>query len=93
MFKIVYQFPNWYTELFKLKAELNEKYEIFRRKIKPDLNTKLICAQIRIGDAGSKAELNKKVSLKFWNFIQENFLKNDNYSSKNISLLHQIEKN
>ncbi|RNA04492.1 hypothetical protein BpHYR1_021587, partial [Brachionus plicatilis] len=83
-FKIVYQFHNWYKELFQLNAEMQKKYEIFTKKIKPDRDTKLICAQIRMGDPGSQSELSKKVSFEFWNFIQNNFLINDNNSSRYV---------
>ncbi|RNA22600.1 hypothetical protein BpHYR1_005040 [Brachionus plicatilis] len=83
-FKIVYQFHNWYKELFQLNAEMQKKYEIFTKKIKPDGDTKLICAQIRMGDPGSQSELSKTVSLEFWNFIQNNFLINDNNSSRYV---------
>ena len=51
-FKIQFLFKNWYSEIFKLNKRLNEKYLKFLKKAKPRNKTKLICAQVRIGDAG-----------------------------------------
>jgi len=75
-FKIQFLFKNSYAKFFKLNKRLNEKYLKFLKKAKPSNNTKLICAQVRIGDAGG-AKFMKRENLKiFWNYIRTNFIKN-----------------
>ncbi|CAF0923318.1 unnamed protein product [Brachionus calyciflorus] len=81
-FKIVYLLHEWYKKLFKLNDKMNKEYEIFIKKLKPNLNTKIICTQVRIGDPGSQAELDKKVTYQFWNFIKDNFLDKKNDSTE-----------
>ena len=75
-FKIQFLFKNWYSEIFKLNKRLNEKYLKFLKKAKPSNKTKLICAQVRVGDAGG-TQFMKRGNLKiYWNYIRTNFIKN-----------------
>jgi hypothetical protein len=75
-FKIQFLFKNWYSEIFKLNKRLNEKYLKFLKKAKPSNTTKLICAQVRVGDAGG-TQFMKRGNLKiYWNYIRTNFIKN-----------------
>jgi len=75
-FKIQFLFKNWYSEIFKLNKRLNEKYLKFLKKAKPRNKTKLICAQVRIGDAGG-TQFMKRGNLKiYWNYMRTNFIKN-----------------
>ena len=75
-FKIAYLLHDWYKKLFKLNGKMNKDYEEFRKKLKPNQNTKIICAQVRMDYPGSQAKFGKKISLEFWNFIKDNFLNN-----------------
>ena len=82
-FKIQYLFFEWYKKLFKLNPELNEKFETFRIRAKPTVNTLLICAQIRTGGetiANYKYDtvFNKyEETKKFWTFINETLIRNN----------------
>ena len=80
-FKIQYLFFDWYKKLFNLNTELKKKFEDLKKKVKPTVNTELICAQIRTGGvrANHKNDLlfNKYEETKmFWSFINETFVKN-----------------
>ena len=48
-FKLIYRMHEWYTRLFRLKPELQKQYDTFKYLSKPNANTTLVCAQIRIG--------------------------------------------
>lgn len=79
---IPYTFKHIYNFLFKLTPHLNLKYKSFLSKAKPHNDTKLICAQIRIGkhrhfykrkyvDIYAQSESNSK---RYWDIIREKFL-------------------
>lgn len=48
-FDIPYSFSYFYKKLFKLTPAFQEKHDNYLEKIKPTIDTKLICAQVRIG--------------------------------------------
>lgn len=48
-FKNSFLMKEWYSLLFKLKPHMEEKYQLFLKKAKPNKDTKLICAQMRLG--------------------------------------------
>jgi hypothetical protein len=75
-FKIQFLFKNWYSEIFKLNKRLNEKYLKFLKKAKPSNKTKLICAQVRIGDAGGTQFMKRGNLQIYWNYMRNNFIKN-----------------
>jgi hypothetical protein len=75
-FKIQFLFKNWYSEIFKLNKRLNEKYLKFLKKAKPRNKTKLICAQVRIGDAGGTQFMKRGNLQIYWNYMRTNFIKN-----------------
>jgi hypothetical protein len=75
-FKIQFLFKNWYSEIFKLNKRLNEKYLKFLKKAKPSNKTKLICAQVRVGDAGGTQFMKRENLIIYWNYIRTNFIKN-----------------
>lgn len=75
-FKIQFLFKNWYSEIFKLNKRLNEKYLKFLKKAKPSNKTKLICAQVRIGDAGGTQFMKRGNLQIYWNYMRTNFIKN-----------------
>ena len=70
----------WYKKLFKLKPHLQIKYEKFLKKAKPNNDTKLICAQIRLGNRMTKSGFidveftNRNNTLLYWNFIDKLFI-------------------
>jgi len=79
-----YTFKYIYNYLFKLTPHLNSKYKSFLARAKPNNDTKLICAQIRIGkhqhfykanyiDVYAQSEENAK---RYWKIIRENFIAN-----------------
>ena len=87
-FRIQYLFKNWYKKLFKLNKRLEDKYNEFLKKAKPNSQTKLICAQIRIGGAREFVShdamfTHRNNSRIYWNYIKDNFIKklnnNQNY--------------
>ena len=75
-FKIQFLFKNWYSEIFKLNKRLNEKYLKFLKKAKPNNKTELICAQVRVGDAGGTQFMKRGNLQIYWNYIRTNFIKN-----------------
>jgi len=77
-FKIQYVFKKWYRKLFKLNIRLNEKYLSFLDRIN---NTKLFCAQVRIGGAREFVSHDSIFTFRnnsklYWNYIRSNFIKN-----------------
>ena len=65
--------------MFKLTPNLEAKYQKFLRAAKPDSNTTLICAQLRMGgnrkNHAADFEFNKESNAKVvWNFINQTFL-------------------
>jgi hypothetical protein len=75
-FRIQFLFKDWYSEMFKLNQRLNEKYLKFLKKAKPTDNTKLICAQVRVGDAGGTRFMERGNLKIYWNYMRTNFIKN-----------------
>lgn len=73
-FKIAYLFREWYKKLFKLNSRLQKKLDSFMKKIRPYPNSKIICAQVRIGDPGHIGLTDSNASTSFWYFINETFL-------------------
>ncbi len=67
--------------MFKLKPNLEVKYQKFLKSAKPNSNTTLICAQLRMGgnrkNHAADFEFNKESNQKVvWNFINQTFLIN-----------------
>jgi hypothetical protein len=75
-FRIQFLFKDWYSKMFKLNQRLNEKYLKFLTKAKPTDNTKLICAQVRVGDAGGTRFMERGNLKIYWNYMRTNFFKN-----------------
>jgi hypothetical protein len=80
-FELKYMFKNWYSKLFKLNARLNEKYLKFLKIAKPNNETKLICAQIRVGGKRPNVEfdavfITRNKTKIYWNYIRQHFIKN-----------------
>jgi hypothetical protein len=78
-FRLYYFFRKFYNNLFKLTPKLQESYDKFIKQAKPDNQTKLICAQIRIGGvrpnvAFDQQFISRNNSKLFWKFIRDNFL-------------------
>ena len=78
-FRLYYFFRKFYNDLFKLTPRLQNIYNKFLSEAKPDNETKLICAQIRIGGARPNVAFDQQFmprnsSKLFWNFIREKFL-------------------
>lgn len=70
----------WYKKLFKFNGNLNKQYFKLIQQLKPSVNTKLICAQIRIGNEFGIPFMKRQDTKKFWNFIQNQFInKNKEY--------------
>jgi hypothetical protein len=75
-FRIQFLFKDWYSKMFKLNQRLNEKYLKFLKKAKPTDYTKLICAQVRVGDAGGTQFMERGNLKIYWNYVRTNFIKN-----------------
>ena len=80
-FRIQFLFKKWYRKLFKLNRRLEIKYLQFLHRIK---NTKLICAQVRIGGAREFVSHDAVFTLRnnsklYWNYIRNNFIKNQTH--------------
>ena len=78
-FQFALVFNKWYRKLFKLSSSLNEKYEFIKRQARMMNDTRVYCAQIRIGgarpDVEFDAEFNEMgVQRKFWKFIHKEFI-------------------
>lgn len=69
-FNIEYLIDKWYEKLFKFSVQLHADYEKYLKILKPSVETKLICAQIRIFTYNER----RYVPL-FWQFIKEQFIK------------------
>jgi hypothetical protein len=79
----------WHRDLFKFNTNLEEEYKKKLKILKPNRETKLICAQIRVGgerDDYNKREFMRKENVKqFWDFIRKN-LTNDKAILKDYKL-------
>jgi len=80
----------WYNDLFKLSPKLQQKYDKLFKKAKPNDNTFLICAQIRMGNVTQNnikddtVYTHKNESFKFWDLINREFV--TKISDKNYRL-------
>ena len=98
-FKMPFIFRTVYNRLFKLTKELQEKFDNFKAKAKPNANDKLFCVQVRIGGArpfvdNDKQFTERENSLLFWEFVRKNLTKNEsNYklfiTSDTESVVHE----
>ena len=82
IFKMATIFRTIYNRLFKFKPELERKFENFKRKAKPNEQTKLFCAQVRIGGQSScvyddRIFASRNSSKLFWNFKRNKIIKNE----------------
>ena len=80
-FKISSIFRIIYNKLFKLTPKLEKTFNSYKILAKPDKESKLFCAQIRIGVVAGDRKFTERNNTKlFWNFIRHNIIKNeDNY--------------
>ena len=77
-FKMSSIFRIIYNQLFKLTPKLEEKYNNFKIKAKPNNSSKLFCAQVRIGSFGFDREFTFRNNSKlFWNFIRKSIIKDE----------------
>ena len=85
-----------YNKLFKLSPHLEKSYKKFLKSAKPDSNTTLICAQLRIGgarkDHAADFEFNKASNVNVvWNFIKQTFLIYQNIKNYKIFITTDSE--
>ncbi len=68
-------FKNLYFTLFKLSPDLQNQYNKFIKQTKPNNDSKLICAQIRIGDKVlvHNTKLVQNDSTRIFSFIKDKF--------------------
>ncbi|RNA33250.1 hypothetical protein BpHYR1_050390 [Brachionus plicatilis] len=86
-FKLAFQLKNWFDHLFKLTEKFQQKFDYYNYLMKPNKNkSKLICAQIRAGDARKSVEDEKKLFQKFWIFINSTFLVRNRSQDFNYSI-------
>jgi hypothetical protein len=80
-FKMSTIFRVIYNKLFKLKPELEKKFNRFKILAKRNNETKMFCAQIRIGTVVGDRKFSDRNNTKiFWDFIRNTIMKNeDNY--------------
>jgi hypothetical protein len=77
-FKMSSIFRAIYNQLFILAPNLEKKYLDFKVKAKPQKNSKLFCAQIRIGAFGSDRPFTlRKNSKLFWDFMRSTIIKDE----------------
>lgn len=88
-FQLPYLLRNWYKKLFKLNKRLQLKHDKFLKKMKPSKDTKLICAQVRMGDHGHAGETDKNSPMLYWNFINKTFIN----SSEKYSIFVTSDRN
>lgn len=65
---------DWYKKLFKLKAHLEPTYLNMRKASKPTNQTKLICAQIRVGGGTDTQFMHPNEVKLFWEQIRRKFI-------------------
>ena len=85
-----YLFHEWYNKLFKLEPNLLEKYTSFK-KSQTNSVVLLFCAQIRIGGSRPHVSYDSKfnhrnVTIEFWRFIKEKFVRNATLHNQNWKL-------
>lgn len=71
-FNIENMFYDFYKRMFKFNKKLDSLFKKTIKKAKPNKNSKLICAQIRIGGNGDLQFTAKENSKKYWQFIKNN---------------------
>ncbi|CAF0953066.1 unnamed protein product [Brachionus calyciflorus] len=90
-FKLAFQLRKWYQDLFRLNKRLQVKYDKLLKQMKPTVNSKLICAQLRMGDEGHVGESDLDMGSKFWNFINQTFLIDDKMNKFSIFITSDRE--
>ena len=73
-FNIEYLVEKWYKKLFKFSPALELKYNQLLKDLKPNDNTKLICAQIRIGGEYGLKFMPRNNTKYFWDLIKDKFI-------------------
>lgn len=84
-FNLESQFNNWYKKVFKLNKIYQNQFQNMLKIAKPNVQSHLICAQIRIGANGDLEFTNRNNTKFYWNFIRDKFLSDVN-KSKNYKL-------
>jgi len=67
-------FYDWYKKLFKFKAHLEPIYQNMLKISKPTNQTKLICAQIRVGGGFDSQFMDPKQVKLFWKQIRDKLI-------------------
>ena len=80
-FTLYSQIYRWYHELFRLPSILTPRYKEFLKQTKPNKDTKLICAQVRVGQIsgeghGDQSFMSRNDTVLYWSFIERNFIQN-----------------
>ena len=85
-------FHIWYKDLFRLEASLETKYNHIKQQAYLNHGNMIIyCAQIRIGgqraNVANDARFNQRnVTKLFWQFIRNNFIRNESSANDNWKL-------
>ena len=80
----VFVFDKWYRKLFKFNKNLEIDYKKYLNQLRPTLNHKIICVQIRIGGYqirnGTRFYdsffMHRNETYNYWKFIKENLIFN-----------------
>ena len=86
-FNLENYFYEWYNKLFKWNKLLEIRFNKMLNLTKPNEKTKLICAQIRIGDRIGIDDLqftHRNNTKHYWNFIRKNFLAEHSVASNSL---------
>lgn len=62
--------------MFKLNPVVEEKFNAYLKKAKPEPSTPLICVQVRIGETSDMDFTMRNFSVHYWDFIRKNFINN-----------------
>jgi hypothetical protein len=73
-------FNKWFNFLFKLHPMVQEKFDVYLNKLKPNAETKSICIQVRIGGTRPNVGYDRNItprnfSTYYWDFVKESFIK------------------
>ena len=90
-FNLENNFYKWYHTLFKWNKQLEHSFNEMINLTKPNKETKLICAQIRIGDNNGLQFTHKNNTKQYWNLIKKKFL-TDKSIAKNYKLFVTTDK-
>ena len=76
---LLHQVHKWYNQLFKLPERLQARYQEFLREAKPNEDTGLICAQIRVGSKTGKNNqdlffMARNQTSVYWDLIKTEFI-------------------